>query len=136
MLLKERQLSMKDFDEWLIQKKRINNSTGLPTFKEREIWWCRLGVNIGHEQDGKGTQKQRPILVIKKFNRHVLWAIPLSTQIKDNQHYHFFKFNDKDQCALLTQIRLIDAKRLYQKMGRLGHDEFKNIQEKLKLYLS
>lgn len=126
---------MKDFDNWNIQKKQINDLTGMPTFKEREIWWCRLGVNVGHEQDGKGNQKQRPILVIKKFNRQLLWAVPLSTQIKDNKHYHHFTFNDKDQSALLTQMKLMDAKRLFNKIGRLGNEEFTNIREKLKLYL-
>ena len=79
---------MKDFDSWNIQKKVINTSSRSPTFKEREIWWCRLGVNIGHEQDGKGMQAYRPILVLKKFNRQIFWGVPLTTQIKDNQYYH------------------------------------------------
>ena len=24
-----------------------------PTFQEREIWWCSVCVNVGHEMDGK-----------------------------------------------------------------------------------
>ena len=127
---------MKDFDIWNTHKKSINSSESMPTITEREIWWCHLGVNIGHEQDGKGMQSQRPILIVKKFNHRLCWAIPLTTQIKENKHYHYFEFLNKPQCALLTQMKLIDAVRLNKKMGRLGKEEFKNIREKLKLYLS
>lgn len=126
----------KDFDNWNIQKKTINASESVPTILEREIWWCRLGVNIGHEQDGKGMQAQRPVLIVKKFNQKICWAIPLTTQIKENKHYHYFEFLNKPQCALLTQMKLIDTSRLNKKMGRLGKEEFKNIREKLILYLS
>jgi len=126
---------MKDFDSWNEQKKILNSSSQPPTFKEREIWWCCLGVNIGHEQDGKGISSHRPVLVIKKFNRQILWAVPLSTQIKENPHYHYFNFMDKEQCALLTQMRLIDARRFYKKMGRLSENEFKDICRKLKNYI-
>ena len=44
----------KDFDNWNIQKKRAQAIKERPMFKEREVWWCTLGVNIGDEQDGKG----------------------------------------------------------------------------------
>jgi mRNA interferase MazF len=127
---------MKDFDNWNKQKKAINSSQSMPTFQEREIWWCKLGVNIGHEEDGKGTQLQRPILIITKFNHRLCWAVPLTTQIKDNKHYHYFEFLNKPQCGLLTQMKLIDAVRLNKKMGRLGKQEFNRIRDKLKLYLS
>ena len=78
----------KDFDRWNEQKKSINSSEDGKFFHEREVWWCSLGVNIGYEQDGKNELFERPVLVIKKFNRHVLWVLPLTSSNKRNE-YHF-----------------------------------------------
>ena len=102
-----------------------------PMFKECEIWWCSLGANIGDEQDGKGRSFARPVLVFKKFNKHIFLGIPLSTQVKDNRFYHHLHFNNKDQCLLLSQIRLFDAKRFGIKMGEISADEVTKIREKL-----
>ena len=42
----------KDFDRWNEQKSKLNDLDSVFLFKEREIWFCYLGLNIGHEQDG------------------------------------------------------------------------------------
>jgi hypothetical protein len=43
---------VKDFDSWNEIKKKTESEK--PRFyKVREIWWCRFGLNIGTEQDGK-----------------------------------------------------------------------------------
>lgn len=84
---------VKDFDNWNIKKQTIHNEGSLPTFKEREIWWCSLGVNIGCEQDGKGIESRRPILVIKKYNKNQLLALPLSSIIKEHHYRYNFENN-------------------------------------------
>ncbi len=43
----------KDFPGWHRQKEQLHAQHHTPTFQEREIWWCSVGVNIGHEMDGK-----------------------------------------------------------------------------------
>lgn len=43
----------KDFKGWDVIKQEVNNTAHVPTFKEREIWWCKIGINIGYEADGK-----------------------------------------------------------------------------------
>ena len=101
-------------------------------FKEREVWWCSLGVNVGDEQDGKGSSFTRPVLVLKKFNRNVFVGIPLSTQLKENQFYHRIHFRGIEQSLLLSQIRLMDAKRFRDKMGELSPPEIDKIKEKLR----
>lgn len=125
----------KDFDGWNKTKKSMDQHHEGPTFKEREVWWCSIGVNIGHEQNGKGQKYNRPVLIIKKFNHRLFWGIPLTTQIKDNQHYHKFHFFNKEQCAMLTQLRLWDSTRLTHKLERLAEKEFKAIKSKLIYYL-
>jgi len=124
----------KDFANWHKTKETIDNKGGFASFKEREIWWCSLGVNIGHEEDGKGPMKTRPVLILKKFNKRLFWGVPLTTQIKDNTHYYEFNFLNKRQSIMLTQLRLWDAKRLISKMGRLMPKEHTLIMNRLSEY--
>ena len=60
----------KDFDKWNLEKKSIHSNQEFPFYNEREIWWCSLGVNVGFEQDGTGQKFDRPVLVIKGFNKN------------------------------------------------------------------
>jgi mRNA interferase MazF len=74
---------LKEFDNWNEQKKCLHKIEQLPMFSEREVWWCSLGVNVGDEQDGKGENFTRPVLVLKKFNRNLFVGVPMSTKIKE-----------------------------------------------------
>ena len=60
----------KDYKIWTPIKREINNSNLRPFgCKEREIWICNLGENIGFEEDGKGKDYTRPVLILKVFNK-------------------------------------------------------------------
>lgn len=120
-----------NFEIWNQTKKRLDSKNKLRTFKQREIWWCSIGINVGHEENGKGATSNRPVLVIKKFNYRLFWGVPLTTQSKDTPHYHAFSFLGKPQNAMLTQARLWDAARLSNCMGRLSEKEFNAIRKDL-----
>lgn len=122
----------KDFVGWHDVKTKINEDSNIPTFQQREIWWCSIGTNVGHEQDGKGLFYRRPVLIIRKFNHRIFWGVPLTTQIKDNPYYHRFHFIEKEQCAMLSQLRLWESKRLNRKMGKLDFEQFSLIRARLK----
>ncbi len=109
--------------------------TNAPIFKEREVWWCSIGANIGDEEDGKNEFFSRPVLVVRKFNKKIFWGVPLSTQIKDNPNYCKIFFKDKIQCAMLTQLRLFDRKRLTKKMGQLSSDDGGKIRKALREFI-
>ena len=115
-----------------VLKKKVNNFEKRALFKEREVWWCRLGTNVGDEEDGKGDLFARPVLVFKKFNHNIFLGIPLSTQIKEKRYYHKFHFKGREQSLMLSQLRLIDAKRLLNKAGNLPEPEIERIKESLK----
>lgn len=55
----------KDFDKWNAEKKKVHVASGDKPiyFREHEIWWCRLGANIGFEQDGKGKSFSRSVVL-------------------------------------------------------------------------
>lgn len=125
----------KDHDGWNKLKKKLDVENAVPYFHEGEVWWGSLGINVGHEEDGKNAQFNRPVLVVKKFNKRLFWGVPLTTQLKDSRHYHQFEFKKKRQCAMLTQMRLWDANRLTQYMGNIEKHAFRHIRDLLMDYL-
>jgi mRNA interferase MazF len=125
----------KDYQNWHGFKSELDKDIKRPIFKEREIWWCSIGLNVGDEQNGKSETFSRPILIIRKFNRNVFLAVPLSTQIKDKPYYHQFILKGKEQSLIMSQIRLLDAKRLDRRIIRSPEKEFTAIKEKIKNYL-
>lgn len=123
---------LKDYSEWHQVKQTLEEKCNLATFKERQVLWCSLGSNIGHEMDGKNKLFNRPVLVLKKFNKQLFWGIPLTTKIKDNPYYFKIHFQEKEQCAMLTQLRLWDAHRFGNPMGYLSKDQFNRLREAIK----
>lgn len=124
---------MKYFDEWNDIKKNIEKINRKIYVKEREIWWNHLGCNIGHEQDGKGTFFERPVLVIRKFNQRIFLGVPISTKNKDNKFYIPFKDNNNFlRSAIISQIRLFDVSRLSQKDSFVSQETFYLIKKAIK----
>jgi mRNA interferase MazF len=128
----------KQFDVWNNLKKNIDSSKKPEEFyfREREVWWCSLGVNIGFEEDGKNENFERPVLILKKFNKYVLWILPLTRSFKNNDYYYrVLQGNEEDSVVILSQIRLISNKRLLRKMRMIGLVEFEDIKNKVKKFL-
>ena len=125
----------KDFKKWMAQKAEINNDKVRPFFHEREVWFSSLGENVGFEQDGNKEEYLRPVLIVRKFNNEIFWGIPLtkSEKRKDSRYYYSFSFVEGIMSlAILSQIRLIDAKRLARQMGVMEEDDFEKLKKKLK----
>lgn len=122
----------KDFDKWNERKKEINNSK-VNYYHQREIRWCSLGVNIGFEQDGTSDDYRRPVLVIKGFSRNVCLVVPLTTSIKRNPyHFDIGKVEGKNAFAILSQIKLIDTKRLHDRLAVLDKEKFEEIRKAIR----
>ncbi|MDB5190132.1 MAG: hypothetical protein JWN49_458 [Parcubacteria group bacterium] len=118
----------KDFYEWGKEKRRLHESATWKTFYEQEIWWCSLGINIGYEEDGKHDQYERPVLIIKKFNRDILWVLPLTHAPKNNKYYYKLSAGiEQDSSVILSQIRLISSKRLKRFMYKISLQQFNEI---------
>lgn len=131
----------RDFQKWHNKKTNIDKIEKRPFFHEREIWHCHLGLNIGFEQDGTGMDFLRPIIILKKFNNEIFWGLPL-TKVhkkitkKTEKYYFAFSFiTNIKSVVILSQIRLIDARRLNNKIGEILETDFKSLIEKLKILL-
>ncbi len=122
----------KDFDTWNKKKKEIDskNVSNDHFVNEREIWWGSLGLNIGFEQDGKNDNFERPLLVIKKFNKEIVWVIPLTTVAKNNKFH--YKLKSSGSFVILSQIRLVSTKRFIRRAERIAESEFAKIISKIK----
>lgn len=127
---------LKRIIEWTKLKIRIEkNGDSYFYFHEREIWWASLGSNIGFEEDGKNDNYERPILVFKKFNKNMLWALPLTSQKKNGDYYHSFEFEDEKYTVILPQLRLISSRRLIRKICKVPKPLFAEAVRKIINYL-
>ena len=120
---------MKNFDEWNELKKKIESKEKqIPIFREREVWWCSIGLNIGSENDGKHIFFERPVLILKKFNRQLAWAIPTTSKIKLDHYHHQLNYHGKTISVILSQLRLISAKRLRWRITTIPSKTFDEIK--------
>lgn len=125
----------KNFDIWNVIKKEADerHDTSNVFFREREVWWCMLGLNVGFEQNGKGEKFQRPVLILKKFNQYVMIVVPLTSKVKTGIfHYTISSPDTTPRSAIISQIRLIDVRRLTEKMFTLNSDNFNEIKKAVK----
>ncbi len=121
----------KDFDGWNKQKKITDEKESKRTFHEREVWFIKIGENIGFEQNGKGEEFLRPVIIYKKFSKNVFLGIPLTRAIKEGKFYCNFDFQGKKSNAILSQIRMFDSKRLFYQIGRMSKGDYRSLKEKL-----
>ena len=121
----------RDFQIWHRKKSNIDEIINRPFFHEREIWFCYLGANVGFEQDGRGNEFLRPVVIIRKFNNQIFWGVPLtksSKKITKKAEKYYYKFSfilDIESLAILSQIRLIDARRLSRHLGFISESILK-----------
>jgi len=124
----------KDFNKWNALKMKIDDGSSKKQFKEREIWWTSIGLNIGFEQDGKNDQFHRPVLVLKKFNADMFFGVALTSKDKEGFYYSNFEFikrGDKEytkSAAILSQVRLFSSKRLIRRIVKLNETTYDKIQ--------
>ena len=127
----------KDYGEWHKKKKILNEREDIDKifFRQKEVWWIALGANIGFEQDGKGEEFRRPVLIIKKFNKYLVLAVPLTTKIKKDNKYFVSCSITGDiipRMAIISQTRPVDTKRFIDKLGVADDDSYIKIKKAIK----
>ncbi len=106
------------------------------SFKEGDVWWASIGMNIGHEEDGKHQKFERPILILKKFNQHLLLIVPLSSKLKENnKYYHKIMVSSKFSSVMMFQVRTVSSKRLIRKMGRINTGDFAELRRIIRNFI-
>lgn len=120
----------KDFAKWHKEKQRVQSGDERVFYHEREVRWCSLGLNVGFESDGKGDKYLRPVLIVRGFSREVCFCVPVTTKVKKGIFYHPVDLEDGiKRTAMLSQLRLLDTKRLHEMIGTAGGKQFKEIKQ-------
>ena len=122
----------KDFDHWNSIKKATDTTEedARLFYREGEIWWVRLGKNVGYALDGKSREFTRPVIVLKKYNQYSFLALPLTTAQKQNPYrLPIGIVAGKQAFATLSQLRNIDSKRLVMKITHIEQDALEVIKK-------
>lgn len=110
---------------WYKLKADMEKRPPMANFHAREIWWCSLGANIGFEEDGKNALFERPVLILRKFNKELFFGVPLTSAHKEgNKYYHCIVVDDIPRSALISQARTLSSRRLLRKVERHGKKSF------------
>ena len=126
------------FDEWNKVKKETHSKNFTLGVKPREIFWVKVGQNIGYEQNGKGKNFARPVIVIRRLTKDLFIGIPTTTTIReDGDYFHSFNYLDKNKkelkvSALILQIKVFSIKRVMNKIGTMDKKSFGKISKKAK----
>ncbi len=112
------------YQKWLCWKKEEQ-----VVFKQGDIWWCKIGMNVGEEMFGKGPTFTRPVLVFRKFTGNSFLGLPLTKQEKEGNWYVEISMHGKKNWVMLNQARILDKKRFATKIGELDDKDFKKVKE-------
>ncbi len=119
----------KDFDGWNVKKKQTHAEQPR-LYTIREVWWCRLGINIGSEQDGSGKLFLRPIVILRGFGPATCLVVPLTTSPRQHPlRIPVGEVQGEQATALLSQIRIVDTRRLVEKVGFLDKKVFERLRK-------
>ena len=127
---------MKDFTDWHKIKRKVELKENRINFQIRDVFSCSIGENVGFEQDGRGEEFLRPVVIIKKFNNEVFLGVPLTHTKKEGKYYFSFNLNEGQSVAIVSQVRLFDAKRLKYKIGMINEKDFSVLKEKIRQLLT
>ena len=128
----ESELAQKNFDEWNTQKKKTDTEDPR-LYTVREIWWCRFGVNIGTEQDGKGGRFVRPCVIIRGFGPDACLVVPLTASSREHPlRVSVGLVEGSNARANLSQIRVVDTRRLQNKIGFLEGRVFSELKKRIR----
>ena len=123
----------KDFSGWVKLKEKLHESDHQPPyFKEREIWWCSVGENVGAEMNGKNNFFRRPVLVVKKLDRYSFLGVPLTGKQKEGTWYVGITHGENKSTVVVSQVRHLDYRRLDKKMAILDENKFIELKKAIR----
>jgi hypothetical protein len=68
--------------------------------------------------------------VLRKFNKHVFVGIPLTSTEKDSPYYFPYTLHETRGAVILSHGRLLSAKRLQRKLGRMSRGRFSELRSR------
>jgi mRNA interferase MazF len=117
---------IKRFPEWIQVKSDLDKKDHLPPlFKEREVWWCSVGENVGVEISGKGAFFRRPVLVLRKLDSFTFIGAPLTRTFRVGSWYEQIMLRGRANTVIVGQARHFDHRRMDKIIGTITSDDFR-----------
>jgi len=121
-----------DYNNWNKLKQNINKKNKIIYFREGQIWYINMWINIWYEEDWKKENYSRPVLILKKFSKDTfLWVSTTSISKKWKFYYNIWKIKWIENFLILSQIRLYSSKRLLSHIWWISIEESKIIKKKI-----
>ena len=122
------------FDVWMMLKRQLHQKVHRgPYVSEGDIWWASVGENVGFEVNGKSKLFSRPVIIYKKLTHEFYLVIPTTTKPKRGTWYVPFRQSGKEMVACLHQMRTIDFRRLWSKLGMIDDEDKRRVQTGFRL---
>ena len=120
--------------EWNEEKIEIFQKDRTCFPKERQIWVCKLGINLGREQNGNMQTFMRPVLILSHLGENFI-VLPLTSQIKENPFRYRLEsetigLSQKSE-IMLDQIRTVSQKRMVWQLGWCSKNDFAQIKNRM-----
>lgn len=123
---------MKEFTDWT-EVKMLVNERQHKWSRKGDVWWCALGLNVGHEQDGKGVGFVRPVVILANYGKSLALVAPTTTS-KSTEFKIIVK--SKITNVLIDQIRIVDTKRFIERVGKIERHMLEEMKNAIKAKLS
>ena len=121
---------IKRFSEWMPVKSGLDERKHEPPlFKEREVWWCSTGENVGVEISGKGRYFRRPVLVLRKLDAFTFIGLPLTRTTRVGSWYEQILIDGKFNTVIVGQSRHFDYRRMDKILWTIPSDDFNRIRD-------
>ena len=115
-----------EYNKWN-KIKQITENKKPPIIKNGLIFWCRIGYNIGYEENGKGDYFQRPVIIIRKFSGNFALIAPLTSKEHKGDWYLQITIKGEKSYVILNQIKPIDTRRLEKNIGQINDNTISEI---------
>lgn len=89
-----------------------------------------MGMNLGEEMFGKGDKFTRPVLIFRKFTSNSFLGLPVTKQERVGSWYVEITIHGEKRWVMLNQARVLDKKRLTNRIGALDDNDFKKVKER------
>lgn len=89
-----------------------------------------MGINLGEEVFGKSDKFTRPVLIFRKFTGNSFLGLPLTTHEKNGSWYVEITIHGIRNWAMLNQARVLDKKRLTNKIAALDDTDFQKVKKR------
>jgi hypothetical protein len=92
------------------------------------LFLCGAKISTGGAHSNRSStparhgliSRERPVLIVKGFSTTHFWGLLLTTKLKPNNRCnHAFKHDGMGYDAIISQLRVYDAKRLIRKLYAL-----------------